>query len=159
MADTQDMQKAREVYDHLVSMLNARDWKFEQDDERLLIKSGIKSDDLPINFIILVNPRNQVVQFISSLPFTMPEDLRVDGAIAVAVANYGLVDGSFDYDMNDGEIRFRLTTAYRDTSLSDEIFEYIIGVSASTVDQYNDRFFMLAKKMMTIEDFIAKENA
>ncbi len=152
------MPSAHEVYNNLISMLDAFDWKYERDDEHLLIKSGVRSEDLPIEFFLHVVENNEVVQFISSLPFRMPDDMRVDGAIAVAVANYGMVDGSFDYDISDGEIRFRLTTAYRDTMPSAEILQYIIGVASSTVDKYNDRFFMLAKKMITIEDFIKKEN-
>ena len=119
----------------------------------------MKGDDLPIEFIMVVRPKNQVVQFISSLPFNMPEDKRVDGAIAVCVANYGLVDGSFDYDLRDGEIRFRLTCSYRESTLSEELFNYMIMVSASTVDNYNDKFFMIAKGMMTVQQFIEQENS
>ena len=158
MSENIDMRKAREVFASIVNALNVRDWKFDADEENLLIRSGIKGEDLPINFILLVNARNQVVQFLSSLPFNIPEDMRVDGAIAVAVANYGLVDGSFDYDINDGEIRYRLTCAYRDSLLGGEVFEYMIGAAASTVEKYNDRFFMLGKKMITIEKFIEMEN-
>lgn len=158
MSEIDDMNKAREVYNSLLATLDARDWKYERIDDKLAIKSGVKGDDLPIEFVMVVNPHNQVVQVLSPLPFHMPEDMRVDGAIAVAVANYGIVDGSFDYDMSDGEIRFRMTSSFRDSELGADLFEYMIGVSASTVDQYNDRFFMLAKKMITIEKFIELEN-
>ena len=89
----------------------------------------------------------------------MPEDKRVDGAIAVCAANYGLVDGSFDYDLRDGEIRFRLTSSYRESALSEDLFEYMIMVSAATVDQYNDKFFMIAKGIMTVQQFLEQENA
>ena len=154
-----NMQKAKEVFDVLVRMLDTRDWKYEKHEEKLLIKSGIKGDDLPVEFIVVVKPRNEVVQFISMLPFNMPEDKRVDGAIAVCAANYGLVDGSFDYDLRDGEIIFRMTSSYRDSKLSEDLFEYMIMVAASTVDQYNDKFFMLAKGMMSIQQFLEQENA
>ena len=89
----------------------------------------------------------------------MPEDKRQDGAIAVCAANYGLVDGSFDYDIGDGEIRFRLASSYRDSDLGPDLFEYMIMVAASMVDNYNDKLFMLAKGMMTVQQFIEKENA
>ena len=55
-------------------MLDDRAWKYEPHDDKLLIRSGIKGDDLSVEFIMLVNPRNEVVQFLSSLPFKMPED-------------------------------------------------------------------------------------
>ena len=157
MAQDVNMAKAREVFDGIVSMLDTRDWKYEKFEDDLLIRSGIKGDDLPVEFILFVKPQNQVVQFISKLPFNIPEDKRVDAAIAVSVANYGLVDGSFDYDINDGEIRYRLTSSYRDSYLSHDLFEYMIMCAASTVDQYNDRFFMLAKGMMTIQQFIEQD--
>ena len=150
----QDMKKAVEVYDTLCSMLDNIGWKYEKVEEKLMIKSGVKGEDLPIDFLVIVKPRNQVVQFISSMPFNMPEDKRVEGALAVCTANYGLVDGSFDYDLSDGQIVFRLTSSYRDSLLSEALFEYMIMVSASTIDNYNDRFFMLAKGMISLEQFI-----
>ena len=149
-----DMKKAVEVYDTLCSMLDNIGWKYDKVEEKLMIKSGVKGEDLPIDFLVIVKPRNQVVQFISSMPFNMPEDKRVEGALAICTANYGLVDGSFDYDLSDGQIVFRLTSSYRESLLSEALFEYMIMVSASTIDKYNDRFFMLAKGMITLEQFI-----
>ena len=153
----QDMKKAVEVYGTLCSMLDNINWKYDKIEEKLMIKSGVKGEDLPIDFIVVVKPRNQVVQFISSMPFNMPEDKRVEGALAVCTANYGLVDGSFDYDLSDGQIIFRLTSSYRDSLLSEALFEYMVMVSASTIDKYNDLFFMLAKGMITLEQFMEKD--
>ena len=158
MADEYELLQAKQVYKSIVNMLEKRDWKFEEYKDDLVIKSAIKGEDLPIEFLLLVKPKNQVVQFISTLPFNMPEDKRVEGAIAVSVANYGLVDGSFDYDISDGEIRYRLTSSYRESILSDDLFEYMIMCAASTVDDYNDRFFMLAKGMIDVEKFVELEN-
>lgn len=157
MANEVNMAKARQVYNSIVTMLNERDWKFDQFDDDLVIRSGIKGDDLPIEFLLIVNAKNQVIQFISKLPFTVPDDKRVDAAIAVCVANYGLVDGSFDFDISDGELRYRLTCSYRDSDLSPNLFEYIIMCAASTVDQYNDKFFMLCKGMITVQQFIEQD--
>ena len=159
MAEEMNMQKAKEVFNTLTKMLDTRDWKYEKHEDKLLIKSGVKGDDLPVEFIVVVKPRNEVVQFISAMPFNMPEDKRVDGAIAVCAANYGLVDGSFDYDLRDGEILFRLTSSYRESTLSEDLFEYMIMCAAYTVDKYNDKFFMIAKGMMTVQQFLEQENA
>ena len=87
------------------------------------------------------------------------EDKRVDGAIAVCVANNGLNDGCFDYDVRDGEIRFRLTSSYRESTLGAALFEYMIMVSISAIDRYNDKFFMIAKGNMTFQRFIERENS
>lgn len=159
MAEEINMEKAQKVFDSLTRMLDNRDWKYEKHEEDLLIKSRITGDDLPIDFFVRVIPRAEVIQLVAPMPFHMPEDKRVDGAIAVCFANYGLINGSFDYDIRDGEIAFRLTTSYRATDLADDLLEDMIFVAASTSDNYNDRFFMLAKGMITIQEFIQKDQA
>jgi len=151
------MKEAKKVFDTLVRMLDERDWKYEKHEDELLIRSGIKGEDLPIEFLMVIKPKNQLVQFLSKLPFSFPDDKRVDGAIAICAANYGLIDGSFDYDITDGEIIFRLNSSYRESVLGPDLFEYMIMVSASTVDNYNDKFFMLSKGMITIQQFLEQE--
>lgn len=157
MAD--EMARAKETFETLCLMLDKRGWKYDKHEDDLTIKSGVKGDDLPIEFIMRVNPKNQIVSFISWLPFKVEESKRIDVALATCVANYGLADGSFDIDLSDGEIIFRLTSSFRDSALGEDLFEYMLMVSASTVDLYNDRLFMVAKGVMTLQQFIEAEKA
>ncbi len=158
MATAQEMELAREVYYNIMYHLNNLDWKYDRLDDKLIIKSGLKSKDLPIEFLIVVKPENKVVQFISKLPFDIPEDKRVEAAIAICAINYKLVDGSFDYDISNGNILYRLTCSYRGNTITSDLVEYIIAVAAGTVDNYNDQLFMLAKDMITLEQILNKIN-
>lgn len=152
-----DMAQAKQTYENLCKMLDERDWRYERVDESLTIKSGVKGEDLPIEFIVRVNPRNQIVSFLSLLPFEIDESKRVDLALAVCAANYSLADGSFDYNLANGKILFRLTSSYRNSVLSADLFEYMIMVAATTVDEYNDKFFMISKGMLSVQKFMEDE--
>ena len=99
----------------------------------------------------------QVLRILSPIPVRMPEEKRVEGAIATCVANYGMINGAFDYDMRDGEIRFRLSSGYHNTNLDTEVITYMIACSLSTIDRYNDRFYALAKGMTSLDEFIKNE--
>ena len=158
MSQDVNMERANEVYNNIVNHLNSIGWSFDRHDEDLVITTGIKSEDLPINFLIVVNAKNEVVQFISKLPFNVAENKRVEAAIAVCVANYGLVDGSFDYDIGDGEIRYRLTCSYRGNSIGGDVIEYIIAAASQTVEEYNDRFLMISEGVITLEKFVEMDN-
>ncbi len=154
-----NMKQAKEVYETLVRMLDTRDWNYDRDDDRLLIQSSIKGDDLPVEFIIIVDAEREVVRYLSKLPFAIPEEKRIDGALAVCVANNGMVNGSFDYDIKTGEILFRLTTSFKSGSvLSEDLLEHIIMLSAVMVDNYNDKFLMLGKGVLSLQQFIEQEN-
>ncbi len=154
-----NMEKAKEVFATICRMLDKKDWNYEKQEDDLVIKTGVSGEDLPIDIVMTVNPKNELVSLFSFLPFKTDESKRVDMAMAVAVANYGFADGSFDYNISDGTILFRLTSGYRESTLSEELFEYMLLVSATTVDSYNDKFFMISKGMLTIQQFIESENS
>ncbi|MBP3437527.1 MAG: hypothetical protein J6K61_06465 [Clostridia bacterium] len=160
MENNEKLLKAQEVYAKVCAMLDSKNWKYDKEESKLKIRCTLHGDDIPVDFMMKVDPERYIVSYISWMPFHMPEDKRVEGAVAVTVAGYGLVDGSFDYDINDGEITFRLTASYRGgVELTEELFEYMVYVATSTVDRYNDKFLMLSKGNMTLQQFIESEKA
>ncbi len=149
--------RANKVYADLCKMLDERDWKYTKDEEKLNVSGVIHGEDIPIEFIMIVEKDLELVQFLSFLPFEVPEDKRAEMAIAVCAANYGFANGSFDFNvMGSGKIIFRLTTSYRgDTTLSPDLFEYMLVVAAMSTDKYNDKFFLLSKGNITLQQFLS----
>lgn len=146
------------AYRTLISMMNNEGLKYTSFDDKLRVELGFNTDDLDVNLICIIDEDRELVRIFSSLPFKFPEDKRVDGAVAATVANHGMVNGSFDFDMSDGEMLFKCVNSYKDGGFNEEIANYMINVTVSTVDNYNDRFFGVAKGMISIQDFIEKEN-
>lgn len=157
MADEKVMKLAKSVYEGFCTMLDNNDWHYDRHDDDLTITCGARGEDLPMEFIIMVNTAAQVVSVYSMMPTKMPEDKRVEGAIAVAMANHGMVNGHFDYDVSDGSILYKMVTSFRGSLLAEEVYHYMIMLSASIVDDYNDKFLMISKGMMTLEQFAAWE--
>ena len=56
-----------------------------------------------------------------------------------------------------GQLFFRLTVCYRNSTIGDGLFDYLVGVSSLIVDKYNDKFFAISKGLMSIDDFILSE--
>lgn len=152
------MGKGREVFNLFKKHLTANDFHYEADDNRLVIRMTVHGDDLPQPTIIHVFDDRDVVQIISPIPGNMPEEKRPDAAVAVAVANYGMINGCFDLDMSDGMIHFRLAQGFHGITMSEDLVHYMLSLVFFTTDKYNDRFFMLGKGMMSLEKFIEKEN-
>ena len=147
---------ALQVYKAFQAHLDKNKFKYNAHDEDLVISLTVNGDDLPINTIIRVMEKRNVAQVLC-ICGKAPEDKRIDLAVAVAVANYGMINGCFDYDISDGELRFRVTHNYTDGVPSDEVIRYLLGIAFNTTDKYNDKFFMLGKGMMTLEQFIEAE--
>ena len=148
---------AEKVYETMVKALRAQDWKFEEHRDDLTIVSNFQGEDIPIRYLIEVDSKREVIRFLAPIGFEAPEDKRIDMALAVAVANYGLVNGSFDYDLRDGEIRFRLTTSYTGCEIGEEFFMDMMTTALLTTDKYNDKFLMVSKGVMSVQQFIESD--
>lgn len=151
--DKNKLKQAQTVYADFCTMLDEHNWKYDKADN-LVIETGARGDDLAMDITIRVDADRQLVVLHSPMPFTVPENMRKQMAVAVSRANHGMVDGDFDYDYESGKIYFRLTTSFRDSLISKEVFEYVIGVSCSTIDDYNDKFLAVVKKEMTIDQIL-----
>ncbi len=149
--------QAKQVYDLMVKTLEEKEWKFQEHADELLIVSNYHGDDIPIDFLITIDEKREVIQFLSPLPFKFGEDKRIDGALAVCSANYGMVNGSFDYNIEDGALRFRLTTSFTGNEIGPDFFMNMMAIACATTDRYNDRFMMLAKGMISLVQFMKME--
>ena len=156
MADENKLATAQAAYKTLLKALDAIDWKYDKNDEKLRIDFSVKGDDLPMSFIMLIDVDRQLVRLMSFLPFNFPEDKRLEGAIATSFVNYKLADGSFDYDITDGETSFRLTSSFRNSLISESLLRYMVQCAIYTVDKYNDKLFMIAKGMLSLENFLSE---
>jgi hypothetical protein len=130
---------------------------YEKHDDDLVVTFIMGGNDIPMQFVLAIDVEHELIRLLSPIPVIFGDDKRVEGAIATCAVNYGLADGSFDYDFRKGRIMFRITSSYIDSLISKDLLEYMIAVSCITVDEYNDKFFMLAKGQFSIEEFFNKK--
>ena len=156
MAEVNDNKKALSVYKILCDALDERNWKYQKHPEDLVVTFTVTGEDIPMNFVLMIDAKRELVRLVSPLPFTFSEEKRLEGAIATSFANYKLADGSFDYNYKEGKLNFRMTSSFKDSLISKELFQYMIACACYTVDEYNDKFLMINKGMLSIADFCKK---
>ena len=156
MADAKQLAAGKTVYKTLCSMLDGIKWSYKKHDDELYVETGATGDDLKMNIRIEVDEERQLVVLYSQLPYTIPENKRVDVSFAVSAMNYTMVDGSFDYNFLSGDVLFRLTSSFQDSLIGEEALKYVLMVSCSTVDKYNDVLFAFIKDKISLEDVFKK---
>ena len=155
MADLKKTEHARTTFGILCRALDNNEWRYTKNMEKLTIECGAQGEDLPMEITIKVDADRQIVMFLSRMPFAIQEDKRLDVAVAVSAINNAIVDGCFDYDIVSGNMFFRMTNSFMDSIISGEVFSYMLFCACKTIDDYNDKFFMLSKGMMSLEQFIS----
>ena len=158
MSNENILAAAKETYELLCNTLTKLEFPFERKDEELCIISHVRGDDLPIDMLVSVEAEKQMVLVLSRMPLVVPEDKRLDMALAVSFVNNMLVDGCFDYDINSGRVTYRMTNSFIESRLSEGLFKYLVFGSCQVIDEFNDKFLMLAKDMISITQFIDSIN-
>ena len=154
MADENQLKQAQATFETLCAVLDKYEWKYKKDSEKLSIECGAQGEDLPMSIDIIVDAEMTIVILLSHLPFIIPEDKRLEFAVAVSIINNKLVDGSFDYDVNSGHVIFRMTSSFLESVMGSEALAYMLFYSCQIIDEFNDKFLMLSKGMTTLEQFI-----
>ena len=149
--------RAKDLYDRMCKYLEEKELKFKKEEEELVIHFVVSGDDIPMIFILRIDSDRELIRLTSPLPFCFDEDKRIDGAIATCFVSDKLADGSFDYDITDGSIAFRMTASFRNSRIGEGLIDYMIGCSSVTVDEFNDKLLALNKGIISITDLLGND--
>lgn len=155
MAELKNIEQAKEAFATLCQALDNKGWRYKKNEEKLILESGFRGDDLAIELTVKVDADRMVVLLVSHLPFVVQEDRRLDMAVAISAINNHLVDGCFDYNLVNGHIFFRMTNSILESKLSEDVFTYLLLCSCKTIDDFNEKLMMLARGMVTLEQFLS----
>ncbi len=150
-----ELRKANQIFDAVVDLLpEVGIKKFDPNRQDLKITFSVTGDDFPMKFVWRIKPKQELISILSPFTFNFREDKIMDGMIALTAINYSLLNGSFDLDMSDGTVFFRINTSFTGTTITKDLLDYLVRVSANTVDNYSYRLFALNKGISTLEEFL-----
>ena len=78
---------AQEIYQLFKDNLTSKNFKYDPHDDDLVISLTVRGENLPQQVLIRVIDDCKAVQILSVIPGKIPEEKRVDAAVAVSVAN------------------------------------------------------------------------
>jgi hypothetical protein len=116
---------------------------FEQDgyEFRLLashqaLEMGVAGDNGSYRLVCVVDAERTIVRFLTFVEGKVPDARRRDVMEFLTRANYGLLLGNFEIDLNDGEVRFKCSIDVEGAEITHTQYQNLLYVSVSTVDRY-----------------------
>lgn len=129
------------LIERVVAVLESLEWQVDLDDEHpggMLLEPS--DGTAPWPFVAQVD--DDQIAFYSLLPDEVEEQSREAVATLLTHANYGLVVGSFEIDLADGDVRFRTSLALGVAELDDTqlgaLVSPLIHYNLSAMDEWID---------------------
>ena len=135
------------------------DWKFDFDDEKGIFRFGVNIDGKMkhVNYFMPVRDDSYTVYAISPVSGDTDDPLTM-GALAefMCRANYGLRNGNFEIDMNDGEIRYKVFVDCDGVIPSREVIRGSIIIPAMMFERYSPGILDVIFKGSSAKDAVER---
>ena len=145
------------IVDAIRDFLDDDDWKYTYDAERKLIRAGVALDCKLKHGDLCIRIRETSYNVYISLQINADKDTLADVIRYTTMANYGLLSGNFEVDVEDGEVRYKSYVDARDLeSLPKEVIKGSIYRGWNTVERYGDGLAALIMGFSDVETEIEK---
>eukprot|EP00567_Pseudictyota_dubia_P008956 CAMPEP_0197464630 /NCGR_PEP_ID=MMETSP1175-20131217/64121_1 /TAXON_ID=1003142 /ORGANISM="Triceratium dubium, Strain CCMP147" /LENGTH=273 /DNA_ID=CAMNT_0043000613 /DNA_START=166 /DNA_END=990 /DNA_ORIENTATION=+ len=120
--------------------LSDKEFAFCLDSDRGLIRLSVGGERDGSFYNIVFDAREELRQLYvyTIIPRRVPEDRRAEMAMFVARANFGLAIGNFELDLNDGEVRYKVTIDVEDGTLSCKMVQNMYDSAFAMAERYYD---------------------
>jgi len=132
------MQNNQNIFDFVLQFLdnNRQEWTYERlREETVLILEMEAHNGIKFRTVIDVKENEKIISVYSIFSMNVVEEKRNVMAEFVARLNYALVLGNFEFDFEDGEVRFKNSCKYEGLELSYEFLDNLIMTSIITLDK------------------------
>lgn len=154
--DARKINEAKLVYNTLCTTLDNMNWKYGKEEENLIVRTSAVGDDLSMKLYMKVDASRSVMYLKSGIPFnSVPKDRIPDLMQAVIIANWAMLNGSFEMDRSDGYVAFKVVVPFMESLISERVCKYMINMSCDMIDKFNDKFVAVVENRMTIDEFQA----
>lgn len=154
-----DREYSEEIFDTVKNFLVESNFNFEEDKERgaLRFRLSIKSKLKYLRYSILIGSSFYTVYAVSPIESDSDdENVMKEMSDFICRANYGLRNGNFELDMNDGEIRYKTFVDCDGVEPSGAIVRGSVAVPSLMFDRYAPGMLDIIFRDSTAREAIAK---
>lgn len=144
------------IYDVMMQFFKEDDWKYRQLEDATILQLGFSGDNG--SWMCYAQAQNEKERFIfySLMESKVPENKRHAVAEFLTRANYGMIIGSFEMDLRDGEVRFKTSIDVEGGQLTTKMVKTLVYTNVLMMDRYLPGIMSVIYANVTPEAAIAQ---
>lgn len=123
------------AFERLKLFLDQEDWTYAVADDFPMVSAGFAGRHGEWR-VLLSATDDGLVSIDSVLGQRVPAERRMEMTLLLTLVNYGLRMGGFQFDFNDGEIRFHTSADVEDSTLSRAMIRNLLHTNLATTDHH-----------------------
>jgi hypothetical protein len=143
------------IFDEVKAYFSKGQWRFHEVPDKNALQLAVQGKSGRWECFAQAREAQYQFAFYSVCPTNIPEAHRRDVAEFLTRANYGMVIGNFEMDLNDGEVRFKTSIDVENDRLSQALINQLVFANLSMMDRYLPGIMAVAFGASTPEEAIA----
>jgi len=124
------------LLDAVEAYLESESWPYRRVEDRPVIQLSYSGDHGTWNCYAVSRDEHSQLVFYSVFPDVVPAERRLEVAEYLTRANYGLMIGNFEMDLDDGDVRYKTSVQLEDEALTIEGVRAVILPNVVVMDRY-----------------------
>lgn len=126
----------RTILQEMLNFFTEDDWNFTKLQGESVLQLPFQGKNGRWSCYAKAREEKKQFVFYSLCPITAPKDKRPAVAEFLTLANYGLMIGNFELDLNDGEIRYKTSIDIVGDRLSFALIKNLVYTNVTMMDEY-----------------------
>ena len=122
------------IQDAVAAYIGGREWPHTVEGDRVSFP-GFGSNGAWTVYAVAREDDEQLLVH-SVLDEDVPPARRTELALFLTRANFGLVLGNFELDLEDGELRYKTSVDVEGAALTEPLIDHLVLANVATVDRY-----------------------
>jgi hypothetical protein len=124
------------IFSKLIDYMESAGWKYEILEGQTIVRFNFKASSGRLLCYGEVDEAKHWLLFYTYMPVNVPSDRIVDMAEFIVRANRGMRIGNFEFDFEDGEIRYKTSIDSEGGELTDKMIDNLLRANLSTINRY-----------------------
>ena len=128
------------AYEELIHLLDEREVSYSTNDDNQSICTDLRGEVATYRIVARVDAEVDLFQVLGHSSLRVPQGSRPAIAEAIARANYGLRVGKFEFEVDEGELRFQASQVMTDDTVGERVIDRLISTTMAMLDMYLPAF-------------------
>lgn len=140
------------IYKTMLKFFAVDEWSVVEDENEPILYMNFQGENGQWPCLAKAREEEDQCVFYSLYPEAVPEDKRSTIAEFLTRANYGMILGNFEFDLNDGEIRYKTSIDVEGDRLTPTLVQNLVYSNVMTMDQYFPGILAILKQNLTAQE-------
>lgn len=124
------------IFDSMSAFFVSDGWEFQQIEGQPILRMNFAGDAGRWTCFAQAREEQEQFLFYSRFPVNAPEDKRALVSEFITRANYAMINGNFEMDWSDGEVRYKTMIDAEGIELVKRLVKNVVYANVLTVDRY-----------------------